>query len=102
MAAPSTVRRPAVAGTFYPADPAALSVELDRCLVKATMAKTAAVAVVVPHAGYRYSGTVAGEVYGRVDLPKRFVILSPNHTGHGAAVPVTRVGNDDGDGLAFG
>lgn len=83
MAAPSTVRRPAVAGTFYPADPAALSVELDRCLATAPLAKSKTVAIVVPHAGYRYSGAVAGEVYGRIELPKRFIILSPNHTGHG-------------------
>ncbi|HEX5036051.1 MAG TPA: AmmeMemoRadiSam system protein B [bacterium] len=83
MAALSTVRRPAVAGTFYPADPAALSVDLDRCLANATLAKTSCTAIIVPHAGYRYSGAVAGEVYGRVELPRRFIILSPNHTGHG-------------------
>lgn len=77
------IRRPAVAGTFYPAEPGALESDLDRCLVKATLAKTKCLAVVVPHAGYKYSGAVAGEVYGRIEIPKRIVILSPNHTGEG-------------------
>jgi AmmeMemoRadiSam system protein B len=38
---------------------------------------------IVPHAGYIYSGPVAGEVYARIAIPERVVILCPNHTGRG-------------------
>jgi len=40
-------------------------------------------ALVVPHAGWMYSGKVAGAVYGRVALPRLAVLLGPNHTGLG-------------------
>jgi MEMO1 family protein len=77
------IRRPAVAGYFYPEEPSVLLRELNRCLSNETSKKQKAVAVVVPHAGYKYSGAVAGEVYGRVEIPERLVVLSPNHTGEG-------------------
>jgi hypothetical protein len=44
--------------------------------------------VIVPHAGYMYSGAVAGHVYSSVRLPRRLVILGPNHTGLGKPVAV--------------
>lgn len=75
------VRPPAVAGTFYPLRPSELRAELDRCLTGAPKKK--AIAAVVPHAGYTYSGGVAGAVYSSLALPERFIILSPNHTGDG-------------------
>jgi hypothetical protein len=37
----------------------------------------------VPHAGYLYSGSIAGETYARVDVPARAVVICPNHTGRG-------------------
>jgi len=77
-----SVRRPAVAGLFYPDSPDRVEAELTR-LIKDVAPKTSARAVVVPHAGWRYSGRVAGEVYGRVRLPRLAVILGPNHTGLG-------------------
>lgn len=77
------IRPPAVAGYFYPGEPIALQRELDRCLKRAPSAKSQALAIVVPHAGYKYSGAVAGEVYDRVQISDRVVILSPNHTGEG-------------------
>jgi hypothetical protein len=40
--------------------------------------------VIAPHAGYVYSGPVAGAVYARVDVPASVVILCPNHTGRGS------------------
>jgi AmmeMemoRadiSam system protein B len=79
------IRKPAVAGYFYPGEPEALRSELDRCLSKKHPPKTKAIGIVVPHAGYKYSGGVAGEVYGRVEIPDKLVVLSPNHTGEGAA-----------------
>jgi AmmeMemoRadiSam system protein B len=77
------IRPPAVAGYFYPGDSRSLLAELDRCLPRAAEKRTKAVAVVVPHAGYKYSGAIAGEVYSRIEIPERVVVLSPNHTGEG-------------------
>jgi hypothetical protein len=79
------VRPPAVAGYFYPGDPKSLRAELDRCLPPVPAKKKKAIAVVVPHAGYKYSGAVAGEVYASIEIPRRTVVLSPNHTGEGLA-----------------
>ena len=76
-------RQPAVAGTFYPAHKDLLEKELSQ-LLPAKSEKIHAKAIVVPHAGYMYSGSVAGEVYGSVELPETFIILCPNHTGHGS------------------
>src|SRR3989442_4841937 len=73
------VRRPAVAGLFYPDRPARMRAELTR-LIQDVEPKAPARAVVVPHAGWRYSGRVAGAVYGRVKVPRLAVILGPHHT----------------------
>jgi MEMO1 family protein len=51
-----------------------------------------ALGVVVPHAGYMYSGSVAGAVYSRIDLPSRTIILCPNHTGMGTPLSIMRDG----------
>ena len=80
-----TTRKPAVAGYFYPGEEDQLRRELDRCLVHKTSAKKKAIGVVSPHAGYKYSGAVAGEVFGQIQIPARVIVLSPNHTGEGAA-----------------
>jgi AmmeMemoRadiSam system protein B len=51
--------------------------------------KLEAKAVVVPHAGYVYSGSVAGEVFSTVNLPHRMILLGPNHSGRGAALALS-------------
>jgi AmmeMemoRadiSam system protein B len=76
-------RQPAVAGYFYPGQRDRLESELKE-LVPSISEKVRATAIVVPHAGYMYSGHVAGEVYGSVQLPERCIILCPNHTGEGS------------------
>jgi AmmeMemoRadiSam system protein B len=76
------VRKPAVAGMFYPDKPAEMEANLSR-LVEDVRPKVAPRAVVVPHAGWIYSGRVAGAVYGRISLPRVAVLLGPNHTGLG-------------------
>jgi len=81
------VRPPAVAGTFYPGEPAALEREVAR-LVPRAEATHPLLACVAPHAGYVYSGGVAGRVFAHLDIPHRVVVLGPNHTGMGAAVSV--------------
>ena len=75
-------RSPAVAGQFYPGNPADLERALDR-LLPGPGATGDATGILVPHAGYPYSGGVAARVFSAVRLPRRFVILCPNHTGHG-------------------
>ena len=75
-------RMPAVSGQFYPGTAAGLS----RALLELTREGTArvpAIGVVAPHAGYVYSGAVAGEVFSSIQVPGRAVIFCPNHTGIG-------------------
>src|SRR3989442_71792 len=55
--------------------------------------KRKAIAVIGPHAGYIYSGKVAGETYQQADLPGKFIILCPNHTGRGAQVAIMSEGS---------
>ncbi|HUN89405.1 MAG TPA: AmmeMemoRadiSam system protein B [Terriglobales bacterium] len=76
------VRMPAVAGQFYPAHEDTLRRALET-YTHVNGEKIEALGAIVPHAGYMYSGHVAGAVYGRLKLPDRFVILCPNHTGQG-------------------
>lgn len=76
------IRSPAVAGRFYPADATKLYAEIRRCLGEAT-AEMPVSTVVAPHAGYMYSGRIAGETYARARVPSRVVVLCPNHTGSG-------------------
>ncbi len=88
------IRRPAVAGRFYPSDPEALR----RDLVALTRGRVPlpgprGMAVVVPHAGYIYSGRIAAATYTAVRLPRRAAILCPNHTGLGESIAV----NDEGE-----
>ena len=76
------VREPAVAGSFYPDDPRALRDLVQRC-VPSGARPGPAIAVVSPHAGYEYSGRVAGATLARVTVPRGVVLLGPNHTGLG-------------------
>jgi len=83
------IRPPAVAGRFYPNDPARLRAEIDSLVFLDTKGKKIpARACIVPHAGYMYSGSVAGEVYGRIDIPKRVILLGPRHYPHGAPLAI--------------
>jgi AmmeMemoRadiSam system protein B len=78
------LRAPAVAGYFYPANRDDLIREIHNFLPERK--KSPAHAIIVPHAGYVYSGHVAGEVYASVELPETFIILCPNHTGEGSEI----------------
>jgi AmmeMemoRadiSam system protein B len=79
----SAVRPPAVSGRFYPADPAVLAADVDRFLAEGLGEAPAPHAVVVPHAGYPYSGPVAGSSYrlvaARAGTVERVVLLGPAH-----------------------
>jgi AmmeMemoRadiSam system protein B len=83
------IRPPAVAGRFYPDDPAALSATVDSFLAAGGEApKIHARACMVPHAGYVYSGGVAAEVYRRVEIPRRVILLGPRHYPRGAPLAI--------------
>jgi AmmeMemoRadiSam system protein B len=79
----SSVRSPAVAGLFYPAEPARMEAALDRLLDDRPAAGRCLRAVVVPHAAWSYSGRVAGAVYRCWAVPRLVVILGPSHSGAG-------------------
>jgi AmmeMemoRadiSam system protein B len=76
------IRRAVVAGSFYPGDPKSLSEQLDDLLpsVKSTRDVQA---IIVPHAGYIYSGKIAGAVFAQIDIPETVILIGPNHTGIG-------------------
>jgi AmmeMemoRadiSam system protein B len=77
-------REPAVAGSFYPGKREALAREVSASLGSPADPGLPAMAILAPHAGYVYSGRVAGATYARVAAPERAVVLGPNHTGLGA------------------
>jgi AmmeMemoRadiSam system protein B len=85
------VRTPAVAGQFYPDDPAVLAAQLKAYLKPEGEPKPALLAV-SPHAGYVYSGAVAGRVLSRVKVPARVVVAGPNHRGMGAQAAIMSQG----------
>jgi len=88
----SAVRTPAVAGRFYPGRAEELLREVREFTSTAKIpietGQIAAIGCVAPHAGYIYSGGVAGAVYSRVKIPQRCVILCPNHTGKGRPLAI--------------
>jgi MEMO1 family protein len=87
------LRLPAVAGQFYPADPR----ELTRLIRKFSAEepgnqKTRVRACLVPHAGYIYSGGVAGAVFARIILPKKILVLGVRHAPMGEDLAILSEG----------
>jgi hypothetical protein len=78
----SEMRVPAVAGRFYPGDEHSLRAQVQR-FIGAAGEGTPALGLMAPHAGYVYSGAVAGETFAQVKVPGRVIVLAPNHTGRG-------------------
>ncbi len=76
-------REPVVAGTFYPGEKKNISDMIESWNLSLPDKKSTAFGVVVPHAGYLYSGSVSAEVFGRVELGERVVLIGPNHRGAG-------------------
>jgi AmmeMemoRadiSam system protein B len=82
---PLPVRLPAVAGAFYPDDPATVVADaLALAAVSSAAPPRPALAAVCPHAGWMYSGALAGRLAAAVEVPTRVLVLAPNHTGRGA------------------
>ncbi|MFH1651342.1 MAG: AmmeMemoRadiSam system protein B [Chloroflexota bacterium] len=76
------IREPAVAGQFYPRTAAQLRSMIAK-LVNKNAAKKEVIGLVAPHAGYIYSGPVAGAVISGVAFKDTFILMGPNHTGRG-------------------
>src|SRR5258706_8016804 len=83
------IRLPAVAGRFYPSDPAQLKQQLDSFLAgEIHKSKIRVQACMVPHAGYKYSGHVAGAGYSRLEIPGRGILVGPRHFPPGASFAI--------------
>jgi hypothetical protein len=89
------MRHPAVAGSFYPADPTILRRTLSRLLSPLGVEKDRIQArgAVVPHAGYLYSGKTAGQVYRQLHIPPTVILMGPNHVGVGPAIATFAAGS---------
>lgn len=86
------IRPPAVAGSFYPSAPRELADEIEK-YAAGGLEKVRARGCVVPHAGYVYSGHVAGAVYSSLEIPARCVLLGPRHYPRGEAIAILTEGS---------
>jgi AmmeMemoRadiSam system protein B len=86
------IRLPAVAGRFYPAEPEILSREIAE-FTSVAGEKTRAMGCVVPHAGYMYSGRVAGAVYAAMEVPGKCILLGPRHFPRGEPLSILTEGS---------
>jgi MEMO1 family protein len=85
------VREPAVAGRFYPANPERLRADIDSYL-SPSQKRVRAIGCMIPHAGYMYSGQVAGAVFSRLEIPPCCIVLGPNHTRRGHPLAIMQEG----------
>jgi AmmeMemoRadiSam system protein B len=86
------IRRPVVAGQFYPESASELRAMIEG-MVKEEKVKEEAIGLVLPHAGYIYSGPVAGAVISRIRFKDSFIIMGPNHTGAGKPLSIMTEGS---------
>lgn len=100
------LRKPAVAGAFYPANPETLVKTIENCFLDDSGVGEIPemnrfddgdypINIMVPHAGYQYSGAIASHSYCSLvqnGFPEVFIILSPNHTGYGSEISVFNEG----------
>ena len=100
------LRQPAVAGAFYPDNPEILKKTIENCFlddfgvgelpsIGEFEGEDYPLNIMVPHAGYQYSGAIASHGYCRLvqnGFPEVFIILSPNHTGYGREISVFNEG----------
>jgi AmmeMemoRadiSam system protein B len=88
------IRPPAVSGRFYPSDEKKLVLEIEQYTASTNKNKRAcARGCVVPHAGYMYSGHVAGAVYSAIEIPSRCILLGPRHFPGGEAMAIISEGS---------
>jgi len=83
------LRLPAVAGQFYPGNPKELSALVEvYTQAEKSKAKMRVRACLVPHAGYMYSGGVAGAVFSRIFLPKKILLIGVRHYPNGEPLAI--------------
>jgi len=85
------IRKPIVAGQFYPGSPDQLRAMIES-MVDEKAAKEEVIGLVSPHAGYIYSGPVAGATISRIKFKDAFIIMCPNHTGSGKPLSIMTEG----------
>lgn len=78
----SNIRKPQVAGQFYSSSSSRLKSEIE-LLLNRQLPKKEVIACMMPHAGYMYSGKVAGAVASSIYIKEKIVMIGPNHTGYG-------------------
>jgi len=76
------IRNPVVSGQFYPESASRLKTMIDKMVDKKAV-KEEVIGLVLPHAGYIYSGPVTGAAISRIKFKDTFIIIGPNHTGMG-------------------
>ena len=87
----SKIRLPAVAGQFYQSSKSALKSQIEG-LLGGNDKKIDAIACMLPHAGYIYSGAVAAQTVQRINIKEKVILLGPNHTGYGAQFSIMTEG----------
>jgi AmmeMemoRadiSam system protein B len=85
------IRKPVVAGQFYPGTASELKAMIGG-MVREKAVKEEVIGLVSPHAGYIYSGPVAGAVISRIKFKDTFIIMGPNHTGSGRPLSIMTEG----------
>lgn len=83
----SKIRKPAVAGQFYPSSSQELKNKIET-LIDKKAEKSDVIACMLPHAGYMYSGAVAAQTVSRINIKNKIILLGPNHTGYGRAFSI--------------
>jgi len=86
------IRAPAVSGRFYPSDKKKLALEIEQ-YTASDHKKSVVRGCVVPHAGYMYSGHVAGAVYAAIEISARCILLGPRHFPGGEAIAIISEGS---------
>lgn len=80
-------RKPVVAGQFYPEDSQQLKTQINTFLAEGQSPQPA-LGLIAPHAGYMYSGAIAGAAFSGVEIPATVILIGPNHQGIGASCGV--------------
>ena len=85
------IRKPVVSGQFYAPSANSLKAQIEGLIDKDAL-KIEVIACVMPHAGYMYSGRVAGATASRISIKDKIILLGPNHTGLGAPFSIMTSG----------
>lgn len=92
MGNPDKIRRPVVAGQFYPSSARELKNQIEAFIDKQAVGSDV-IACMLPHAGYAYSGSVAAQTISRINIKSKIILLGPNHTGYGARYSIMAEGS---------